>query len=202
MDFQKIVRALEANNMKVYLVKNRHDACSLTLSLIDKKDIVGSGGSLTLDQCGIREALRSKGYHFLDWHKPGIDPAEKHKLLVQSLSSDVFLTSSNAITEDGKLYNVDGRGNRVAAMIFGPKKVILVAGRNKIVKNLQEAKERLETIAAPLNAVKNKKKTGCIETGYCIDCHTPDRICCHTVVSEFQSLKRFHIILVDEDLGL
>jgi L-lactate utilization protein LutB len=202
MDIQKTIAALEANNMKTYMVKNKVDACTLALSLIAKKDVVGTGGSLTLDQCGIRDALGSGGYHFLDWHKPGIDPDEKNQLLVQSLSCDVFLTSSNAITENGELYNVDGRGNRVAAMIFGPKKVIVVAGRNKIVRGLAEAKERLETVAAPQNAIKLHKKTGCAAIGYCIGCHTPDRICCHTVISDFQRPNRIHVILVDEDLGL
>lgn len=202
MDIPKTVRSLVQNNMKAHFVKDRNEARKLVMSLIEKTDIVGAGGSLTLDQCGIRDELRKHGYHFLDWFTPGIAPDEKQTLLKRTLTCDVFLTSSNAITEDGKLYNVDGRGNRVAALIFGPKKVIVVAGKNKIVKNVQEACERLETIAAPLNAKQLNKKTGCVDTGYCVDCKTPQRICCHTVISEYQSSPRIQVIIVDEELGL
>ena len=196
-----VMKALEANNMRAYLVSDRNKARELVMSMIKKSDVVGAGGSLTLDECGIRDELR-KGYKFLDWFRKDIPDAEKTRLRKESLTCDVFLTSTNALTEDGKLYNVDGYGNRVAAMIFGPEKVIVVAGKNKIVKDLAAAIERLETVAGPGNAKRLHKKTGCAETGYCIDCHSKERICCHAVVQEWQQRERIHVIIVNEELGI
>jgi hypothetical protein len=171
------------------------------MSMIKKTDVVGSGGSVTLDECGIRDALRKGGYRFLDWFKDDLSAEQRRKILLDGMSSDVFLTGANAITEDGKLYNIDGRGNRVAGLIFGPKKVIVVAGMNKIVKDLFEAKERLETVAAPKNAARLHKETGCMDAGYCVDCCRPDRLCCHTVITERQQTDRIEVIIVDEELG-
>jgi len=191
--------ALENNNMKAYVVDNRDEARKLVLSMIDKDDVVGSGGSVTLEECGIFNTLR-KERNFLDWFT---DTENKEELLNKTLTCDVLLMSSNAITQDGKLYNIDGRGNRLAAMIFGPKKVIIVAGKNKIVKNMAAAKERLETIAAPLNAKRLNKNTPCVKVGHCVDCDSPDRICRHTVITERQDdSQRINVIIVNEDLGL
>jgi hypothetical protein len=202
MELSAVCKALGKNNMAAHAVKDRNEARKLAMSMIREGDVVGTGGSITLDQCGIRDELRSGSYKHLDWWQKKLSPEEKNRILRDTLTCDVFLTGSNAITKDGKLYNVDGRGNRVAALIFGPKKVIVVAGRNKIVKDLTEARERIETIAGPKNAERLQKKTGCRATGYCVDCAMPERICCHTVISEQQSQKRITVILVDEDLGI
>jgi len=201
-NIMQTMKALEKNNMKAYLAQNRNKAKDLVLSMIKKTDLVGAGGSMTLDECKVRDELREKGYRFLDWFLPGISKEEKTKIRKKSLTCDVFLSSTNALTENGELYNIDGYGNRVAAMIYGPDKVIVVAGKNKIVKDMGEAKERLETVAGPLNAKRLNKKTGCAKTGYCVDCDSPDRICCHKVVQDWQRQERIHVIIVNEDLGL
>jgi L-lactate utilization protein LutB len=196
-----MIDALRLNNMKGYMVKDGKEAVEIVRQLIKPTDVIGLGGSITLTQAGIMDFLREGGYKVLDWTVEK-DPEKKARLYRETFNADVLLTGTNAITEDGKLYNIDGRGNRVAAMIFGPKKVIIVCGRNKIVKNLREAKERLETIAAPLNVKRLGKKTGCAEAGCCVDCHFPERICCTTVIHEQQWEKdRMHVIIIDKELG-
>ena len=199
-EIDKTIQALEKNNIKSFFVKNKDQARELVLSIINKDDIVGTGGSLTLDQCGIRDELR-KEYNFLDWFKQNISEDERQEILRKTLTCDTFLTGSNAVTEDGKLFNVDGRGNRVSAMTFGPKKVIIVVGKNKIVKNLEEARQRVRNIAAPLNTKRLGKKTPCVKTGKCMDCSSPDRICRQTLIQEQQKPGRMNLIIVDEDLG-
>ena len=194
-------KALVKNNMETYIAKDRDEAKKIVFSMIDKSDVVGAGGSVTLDECGIRQKLRDEGYDFLDRFVK-VTPEEKEKIFHETLSCDVFLTSSNSITHDGKLFNVDGRGNRMAAVIFGPKKVIVVAGKNKIVKDLLEARERMDTISAPLNAKRLGKKTPCATIGHCVDCESPDRICRHTVITERQAPGRISVVLVDEELGI
>jgi L-lactate utilization protein LutB len=197
------IKNLEKNKMKAYYAENRDEARELVMSMIDKNSTVGAGGSLTLDECNIREELRDKGYSFFDWFAKGIKPEEKREKLLKSLTCDVYLTSANAVTVDGKLLNCDGRGNRVAAMAYGPEKVIVVAGKNKIEKDLKEAFERLESVAAPLNAKQLDKKVPCVKTGYCVDCSVPERICCHTLIQEYQTIKdRINVVIVNEDLGL
>jgi L-lactate utilization protein LutB len=195
-----LIKALERNNMKAYFVKNRDSARKMVMSMIGKDEVVGAGGSITLDECGIRDELRKKSYKFLDWFETQSD-FKRVSLLRKTLTCDVFLSSTNAITRDGKLVNVDGRGNRVSAMIFGPRRVIIVAGRNKITKNVDEAIHRINTVAAPKNCVRLKKKTPCAKTGKCVDCESPDRICSSMVILERQRGERIHVIIVDEELG-
>lgn len=198
---EQTIRSLCKNNMPAELVKDRHAARQKALSMIGDDVVIGAGGSVTAEQCGIWGALRGR-QGFFDWMRPGISPEEKSELRRKSLLADVFVTGTNAITMDGKLYNCDFYGNRVAAMVFGPKKVIVVAGKNKIVKNIQEAKERMETVAAPLNSKRLGRHTPCVKAGYCTDCDSPERICCHTVIQERQMQKRIHVIIVDEELEL
>jgi len=193
---EEVIKALKQNNMPAQFVKDRNAARDLVMSMISKDDVIGAGGSMTLVECGIHDAL--SGYNFLDWFS---SPDDKDNLLATTLTCDIFLTGCNAITKDGKLYNCDGRGNRIAALIYGPKKVVVVAGKNKIVKNIDEAKERMETIAAPKNAKRLNLNTPCVDKR-CVDCNSPDRICCHTVITEQQRTKRINVIIVDEELGL
>ena len=197
------IEALNNNNMSAKLVETCDDARELVMSMINKDDIIGAGGSMTLDECKIRAELREKEYNFLDWFLPETPMEKKNEVMQRSLTCDVFLTSTNTLTMDGKLYNVDGRGNRVAAMVYGPKKVIVVTGKNKIVKNMQEAKERIETVAAPVNAKKLNRNTGCRKTGYCVDCSSKERICRHYLITDKQKEEnRINVIIVNEDLGL
>lgn len=198
----RLALALKVNNITGYFAKDENGALDIITKLVKKTDVIGLGGSVTLKQVGAIEHLKKQGNKVLEWDGEK-DAKKKSMILHDTLNCDVFLTGTNAITEDGKLYNIDGRGNRVAAMIYGPKKVIVIAGKNKIVKNLREAKERLETIAGPLNVKRLGKKTGCAATGYCVDCHTPERICCVTVITEQQSdPERMHLIIIDKELGL
>ena len=200
---KQTIEALKANNIEAFYAKDTDVARDMVISMINKDDVIGAGGSMTLDQCNIRDEIRKSGYKFLDWFKADLSESEKVEILKNTLTCDVFLTGSNVITMDGKLFNVDGRGNRVAALIFGPKKVIVVAGRNKIVKDMDEARERMETVAAPLNAKKLNKITGCAKTGYCVDCNSPERICRHFVVTDMQKDDgRMNVIIVDDELGL
>jgi L-lactate utilization protein LutB len=200
MDVTLTAKALERNNMKAHVVKSKAEAKKLVMSMIKKTDLVGAGGSLTLEQCGIFSELR-KGYNFLDWLQK-VTPEQKEGLLRKTFYADVFLTGTNAITEDGKLFNVDGRGNRLAAFMFGPKKVIVVAGKNKIVRDIYEARERMDTIAAPMNAKRLGKKTPCVELERCVDCDSPERICRYTVITERLAPGRVEVVIVDEELGL
>jgi L-lactate utilization protein LutB len=193
------MKSLEKNNIKAYFVPDRDKARDLVMSMIGKSDVVGSGGSVTLDECKIRDALR-KGYKFLDWF-PAKDDQEKNELRRRSLTCDVFVCGTNAITMDGKLVNVDGYGNRVAAIIYGPKKVIIVVGKNKITKNIDEAIIRINTVAAPKNCERLNRKTPCVKTGKCMGCSSPDRLCSSLVILEWQRSQRIHVIIVDEELG-
>ncbi len=199
---KKAMESFERGNITCHFAEDRDKAREIVLSMIKKDDVIGYGGSLTLDECAIRDELRKKGYRMLDWQKDGTTPEEKREILEKTMTCDVFLSGSNAVTMDGKLYNVDGRGNRVSALTFGPKKVIVVAGKNKLVRNLLEARERVDTVAGPLNAKRLNRKTGCIEAGFCVDCDTPERICRHYMVTDRQYPGRMNLIIVDEKLGL
>ncbi|MFH0977851.1 MAG: lactate utilization protein [Candidatus Woesearchaeota archaeon] len=195
----RTIASLERNRIKAHRVHDKLAAKDLVLSMISKSDVVGAGGSTTLEQCGIIDAMAN--YNFLDWFVPGIELQKKFDLRRQTLVCDVFLSSANAVTEDGKIVNIDGGGNRVAAMLYGPKKVILVVGKNKITKNLDDAIDRVRNVAAPLNCKRLNKNTPCVETGRCSDCSSPDRICSSLVILEAQQLERISVIIVDEELG-
>ena len=152
----RTLEALKANRMEAYYAENKQEALDTVLSLIEKDNSVASGGSMTLKEIGLIDALKNHGYDY--WDRADIkDPADYPAFFRKSLTADVYLSSSNAITENGELYNVDGNSNRVAAMLYGPKSVIVVAGINKIVKDLDEAALRVKTVAAPLNTKRLAK---------------------------------------------
>lgn len=199
---KRCAEALEKNNFKVYIAENGNEALEILKTLIKDGDTIGLGGSATLNELGIVELCRDKKYNLFDRYAPGLTPAETANVLKQSLLADVFITSTNAVTENGELYNVDGRANRVAAMLFGPDSVIVIAGYNKIVKNLDEADIRVRTIAAPMNCVRLKRETPCTKTGTCADCKSEGRICANRIVMSRQMVKdRVKVILVKEELG-
>jgi len=160
------------------------------------------GGSVTLTETGLLDALGKRKISFIS---PGqaknID--ERSELTRKSFSSDIFLSSVNAVTEDGKLFNVDATGNRVGAMFIGPQKTIVVAGVNKIVKNIESAERRLREWTAPQNAKRLGKKTPCVETGLCADCSSPDRICnIYVTLAKRPTRTEVVVILVGEKLGI
>ena len=199
---QLALTALKANGFKVIYADNSKEALDKVMSLIPKEAKVGIGGSVTVRDIGLVEAIEKQNNPiFMDWGKP-LELKEKLKVRKEALNSDVYLTSSNAITLQGQLVNIDGTGNRVSAMIFGPKKVIVVAGANKLVGTLDEALARIKNIACPLNGKRLNFKTPCALTGKCADCSSPDRMCKVTVILEKKpSLSDITIVLVGENLG-
>lgn len=198
----KVIENLEKNNMNGYYVKSKKDVIQLIEELISEGQVVGCGGSMTLFECGIIEHLRSGRYEFLDRYREGLSRDDIKKVFRQSFLADAYISSTNALTEDGALYNVDGNGNRVAAMLYGPDKVIVVCGYNKIVKNVDEAIERNKSMSAPANAIRLKKNTPCAKVGYCVECKSDERICCEYTLIRRQVLKgRIHVIIIGEEAG-
>lgn len=176
-------------------------AKNAVLSIIGTKS-VGIGGSKTVRQLGLAEALEANG-NTVHWHWLK-DKSEKHETQVAAMNAETYLCSSNAILEDGTLVNIDGTGNRVASLLFGPACAIVVIGKNKICKDLNSAIARIKRDACPENARRQNLKTPCAATGECHDCTTSARMCNATVLIErpLRIHKEFHVILVDEELGL
>ena len=207
---QKVLEALRKNYMLAEYVENKDAVVPLVKSLLTEGCTVATGGSRTLDETGVTDLLRSGAYTYFDRNNPALSPEEKAAMTAKGATADVYLCSSNAITEQGELYNVDGFSNRVSAIANGPKKVIMVVGVNKIVPNLDAAIRRVKTIAAPLNTKRLNCDTYCLKTGVCMGldgsmtdgCHSPARICCSYLVSAQQRIQnRIHVILVGESLG-
>ncbi len=193
------IKALEANNIKGYRISSRAEMFEVLETLIPDQSTVGFGGSMTLEQAGVIDWLRWKdNIELLD--RSRVDDA--NECMRKCLTADVFLCSSNAISEDGWLYNIDGRGNRVSAMIYGPKSVVVVVGVNKLVKTLDEAKHRARNFAAPANAMRLDRDTPCAKTGSCADCKSPSRICSSFVALGQQLEKnRIKVLILEENLG-
>ena len=199
---EKTLENLKRNNMQALYVDNKEQLADKIKELIEEGSTITCGGSMTLFETGIMEHLRSGRYHLYDRYKPELTPEQVREIFIEAFSSDAYICSSNAITEEGELYNVDGNSNRVAAMLYGPKNVIVVAGYNKIVKNLDEAVARVQSIAAPANAARLNCKTPCVEIGHCTSCKSKDRICSNYVVMAQQRDKdRIKVIIVGEEFG-
>lgn len=203
---------LKKNNMEFYYAPTAADVRSIVESLMREGDTVSHGGSVSMAECGIPELLRSGKYDYIDRSKAQ-SPEEVKEIYRKSFSADVYITSSNAITEDGVLYNVDGNSNRIAAIAYGPDSVIVIAGYNKIVKDLKEAELRVKTEAAPPNCVRLDCDTYCKSKGECVSlskadrqmsdgCAGDGRICCNYLISAQQRHKgRIKVIIVGEELG-
>ncbi len=199
---ERTLKALRKHKINAHHVENRDQLLAKVAELIPEGSVVSAGGSMTLKETGILDFLGRGSYTFLDRTAEGLTPDDIREIYVRSFDADVYLTSTNALTEKGELYNVDGRGNRVAAMIYGPKKVIVVCGTNKIVPDIEEAIERNRRIAAPANNRRLERKTPCAVTGICSDCDSPDRICnAYTVIARQMDPDRMHLILLDEHAG-
>ncbi len=164
---------LKKNNMEFYYAATKEDVRPIVESLIKKGDVITNGGTVTMSECGLNELLSSQDYNYLDRSK--MTPEEVQELYIKAFSADVYISGSNAITEDGVLYNVDGNSNRIAAIAYGPKSVIIIAGYNKLVRNLEEAEIRVKTQAAPPNCIRLNCPTYCKETGECVSLSKPDR---------------------------
>ncbi len=199
---QRTIKNLEKNNMSGYYVETEKEALEKIKELLEEGSLVGIGGSMTLFEIGAIDLLRKGNYKLLDRYKEGITPTDMKEIFRQSFFANTYLTSSNAITENGELYNVDGNGNRVAAMLYGPDQVIVVVGINKLVKNIEQAISRVEETAAPANNIRLHKNNPCTKIGHCMDCKTEGRICNEYTVIKRQSAKgRIHVIIVNKELG-
>lgn len=199
---ERTIKNLQRNNMNGYYVKTEEELFNLLGNLISNKTIVSVGGSMTLFETGVIDYLRNRDITFLDRYQEGLKKEDRKQLFREVFSADTFLTSSNAITEKGEIYNVDGSGNRVAAMIYGPDKVIVIAGYNKIVKDLEEAKLRNMMISAPANVKRLNMDNPCLQTGYCVHCNSSEKICnIHTVIDRQFDKDRIHVIFLNEEYG-
>ncbi len=193
---------LRKHNMSGIYVKDEIELIEILKELIFDNSVVGVGDSMTLFETGVIDFLRNGNYTFLDKYREGITSEEKQQLYIQNFSADTFICSTNALTEDGELYNIDGNGSRVAPMIYGPKQVILVTGINKIVKDLELAEKRVRNYVAPIDAKRLNKNTPCTTLGYCIDCKSTERICNDFVIIRRQFIKdRIKVIIVGKQLG-
>lgn len=197
---------LEKNNFEVFIAKDKNEAKSIAAdTIIPKLDIksVSWGGSMSFVETGLFNELKdNEDLTVLNTFDKNLPKAELMELRRQSLLVDLYITSSNAITEAGHLVNLDMIGNRVAAMMYGPKNVILIIGRNKICNDLEDAMIRVKNYAAPVNIQRLEKKTPCLKTGVCHDCSSPERICNYwTIIEKCFEKKRIKVILVNEDLG-
>ena len=208
---EKTVENLRKNNMEAYVVQNCTEAVKLVEGLLKEGETITCGGSATLAESGVMELMKSGRYNFID-RSVAKSREETEELYRKSFFADTYLTSANAVTESGQLYNVDGNSNRVAAICYGPKSVIFVVGINKLARDLDEAVKRVKTCAAPANCVRLGCETPCSKTGECISlktggdmpsgCASEGRVCCNYVVSSWQRVKnRFKVIIVKESLG-
>ena len=211
---KRCIKALQKNRFSTYYAQNRGEALSVLMEMIPPGATVGLGDSVTLHQIGVIEELEKRGKNEIifamrkdgKYFFPGTMD-EFVKIGLQALFTDFFLTGANAITLDGKILSTDKVGNRVAGLLFGPKRVIVVAGVNKIVADIEEARGRVKNIAAPWVAAHHRMKhlsevmPSCGRTGLCVDCHSSDRICCYTVMVEFQAFPRIKVVLVGEKMG-
>ncbi|HWR38791.1 MAG TPA: lactate utilization protein [Patescibacteria group bacterium] len=198
----KVVEALQKNNFSATYVKNRQEAADQILAMVPAEAVVGMGGSWTMGEIGIEGLLEKRGHRILNHNKPGLTPEEVAACRQQQLTCDVFLSGTNAVTVDGQLVNVDGVGNRVAAMIYGPKKVIIAVGANKLVSDCEAAVRRIEMIAAPINNKRLNRPNPCVVAGECMNCQGPTRICnVTTIMHKKPALTDIHVLIIGEELG-
>ena len=199
---KKTVEKLQAHQFKAIYVKTKADAVEEIWKYITPKQKIGIGGSVTIRELGILDQLEAQGCTLHNHWQPGLSKEDSLQVRKSQMVSDVFLSSVNAITLNGELVNIDGVGNRVNASSFGPGKIILVAGHNKIVDDVQEAIKRIKNVAAPINAKRLNLDLPCAKLGRCVDCNSPNRICCIVVVHERKPLiSDVLVIIVGEELG-
>lgn len=198
MDIERLKRNCENNQFKFSYVENKKDCLELVKSLIHDHDIVSVGGSVTLEECGILHHLENReNIEYLDrYHCDNV-----HEVFRKAFNSDIYFTSSNALTINGELYNVDRTGNRVAAMIYGPKQVVVVVGKNKIVENIDEAIKRVQQLSAIKNNIRLNIDNPCVKVGYCVNCNVPTKLCRSYTIINYSEPERIHIIYVNEELG-
>lgn len=195
---QKIIKGLESRNMTGYYAENREEALKKAFELIDEGSSVTMGGCMSAHEIGLVDALKKGNYSFID--RDAYE--DKRAAMLAAYDADVFLSSANAMTEDGILINIDGNSNRVSAIAQGPKKVIFIVGMNKVCTDPDSAMKRARNTAAPINAQRFGLSTPCSKTGSCMNCKSPDTICCQILITRYsRHAGRIHVILVNDNLG-
>ena len=194
---QKVIKGLESRNMTGYYVADREEALKKAIELIPEGSTVTMGGAMSAVEIGLVDALMNGNYDFLDRNQ-----MEPREALLKGYDADVFLTSANAMTEDGVMVNIDGNANRVSYIANGPKKIVAIVGMNKVCDDIDGAMKRARAVAAPTNAQRFEINTPCKMTGSCANCKSPDTICCQFLVTRYsRHADRIHVILVNDSLG-
>lgn len=198
---EKIIKALTSRNMEGYYAETKADALEKALEWIPEGSSVSWGGSMSIKEIGLKDAILNGDYTVYD--REGANTREEKRVAeLAAYDCDFYLTSSNAISEDGVLVNIDGFANRVSSIAAGPRNILMVIGMNKVVKDAENALSRARNEAAPINAQRFNLDTPCAKTGACFDCKSPDTICCQILITRFSKLpKRIKVILVGEELG-
>ena len=192
-----VIKGLKSRNMTGHYAGSKEEALKLALELIPEGSTIAMGGCTSAHEIGLINALENGNYHYLDREK--MDAREG---LMAAYDADIFLSSANALTDDGILVNIDGNSNRVSCIAQGPKKVVFIVGINKVCSDLDAAMKRARNVAAPANAQRFDIKTPCRETGKCFDCKSPDTICCQFLITRYsRHVGRIHVILVNDTLG-
>ena len=195
---QKVIAGLESRNMSGYYAADKNEALKIALDLIPEGSTVTMGGAMSAHEIGLVDALINGNYDFLDRDKA----TDKRAAMLAAYDADVFLSSANAITDDGVMVNIDGNSNRVSAIAQGPKKVVFIVGMNKVCSDIDAAMKRARTVAAPTNAQRFGLSTPCAKTGTCFNCKSPDTICCQFLITRYSRHEgRIHVILVNDNLG-
>ena len=195
---QKIIKGLESRNMTGYYAATKEEALKKALELIPEGSSIAMGGAMSAHEIGLVGALKNGNYNFIDRDKS----EDKRAAMLAAYDADVFLSSANAMTEDGVMINIDGNSNRVSAIAQGPKKVIFIVGMNKVCNDVDAAMKRARNVAAPTNAQRFGLSTPCSKTGSCMNCKSPDTICCQILITRYSRHEgRIHVILVNDSLG-
>lgn len=196
---ERAITNLKNHNFEVSVLENKEEVNPFLESIIEKGSTAAVGGSMTINETNTLSWLRSGYLKFIDRYDPENDV---HQVFHESFNVDAYITSTNAVTMTGELVNTDGNGNRVAAMVYGPKKVYVIVGTNKLVSNIDEAQRRIELYAAPMNCERLNKDTPCRKVGECVHCSVPERICSvNVVLHRSNTPQRIHVIFVKDDLG-
>lgn len=195
---QKVIKGLASRNMTGYYAASAEEAKKIALDLIPEGSSISMGGGMSVHEIGLVDALKEGSYNFIDRDKA----EDKRAAMLAAYDADFFLSGCNAMTEDGVLVNIDGNANRVSAIAQGPKKVIFIVGMNKVCDDVDGAMKRARNVAAPINAQRFGLDTPCAKTGSCMNCKSPDTICCQFLITRFSRHEgRIHVILVNDSLG-
>ncbi len=198
---QKVIKGLESRNMTGYYAATKEEALKIALDIIPKGATVTMGGAMSAREIGLVDAVKTDEYHFIE-RENAKTAEEKRAAMLEGYDADYFLCGANAITEDGVMVNIDGNSNRVSFICQGPKHVLCIVGMNKVCVDVDAAMKRARNVAAPINAQRFGLNTPCAKTGSCMNCKSPDTICCQFLITRYsRHADRIHVILVNEDLG-